>query len=105
LIDEITGRAGEYRRLREEIDYVSEVWSDDPDCDGDFDAADAFHHVYDVALGNNERALIRECHRALVAVGHLYPRLPGTIIYGRDRAVIINGKRHDCDAWCDWIAR
>lgn len=91
--------------LKSEIDYIIEVWGDDPDCQEEqFDIADAFHHVWTVAECNGERALVRACESVAVACGYLRPRSPGTRIFGRDRATIINGKRHDpACAWCLWI--
>jgi hypothetical protein len=91
--------------LKEEIAYIMEAWADDPDCQSEgFDIADAFNHVQDVAEDNNDRAVVRSCNAVLIACGYLSPRKPGTQIYGRDRAPVINGQRHDvARAWCLWI--
>jgi len=91
--------------LGKELDYILEVWADDPDCKG-HDYADAFDHVLSVATHNGDRATERACVDILIRVGYYQPRRGSVTIMGRDRSPVRKGQRYDCvAAWCEWIER
>lgn len=91
--------------LGKELDYIIEVWADDPDCTS-HDYADAFDHVLTVAQDNRDRAMVRLCVDILIRAGFYQPRRGSVTIMGRDRSPVRKGVRYDCVApWCEWIER
>jgi hypothetical protein len=91
--------------LGNELEYILEVWGDDPEC-ASHDYADAFDHVYSVATHNGDRGIERACVNILIRVGYYQPRRGSVTIMGRDRSPVRKGQRYDCvAAWCEWIER
>jgi hypothetical protein len=89
-------------RLREEVDYFMDTYSDD----GDYSVADAVHDALNHAEANSDKPMIRDAINVLIAAGFYRPRTGEVVIMGRDKSPVRNGVRHDCeDAWILWIER
>lgn len=87
-------------RLREEIAYYIETYSDNPD----YDVADAVHDALNHAEANDDRPMVRDCIDVLIAAGFYRPRTGEVVIVGRDRSPVRGGVRYDCVAsWWQWI--
>lgn len=88
------------KRLREEVGYYMDTYSDTVG----YDVADALHDALNHAEGNDDKPMIRDCIDVLIAAGYYEPRTGEVVIMGRDRSPVRKGVRYDCvDAWCIWI--
>jgi hypothetical protein len=88
------------RRLRDEVDYYMDTYSDDPR----YMVADAINDALNHAEANDDKPMIRDCINVLIAAGYYEPRTGEVVTTGRDRSPVRKGVRYDCvDAWCIWI--
>lgn len=93
-------KASTSKKLRDDIDYYLDSYSDTPG----YDEADALNDCLNFAEASNERGMIRTCIDILIAAGYYRPRDCGVFVMGRDRSPTRGGVRYDCvDAWCIWI--
>lgn len=87
-------------KLREEIAYYLDTYSD---TEG-YDEADALADALNHAEGNCDKPMIRDCINVMIESGFYQPRDLSTVVMGRDRAPVRHGMRYDCEtAWCLWI--
>lgn len=88
------------QKLRDEIDYYLDTYSDAEW----YDEADALHDALNHAEANYDRAMARDCIDVLIAVGFYQPRRGEVVTMGRDRAPTRGGVKYDCvDSWYEWI--
>ena len=88
------------KRLRDEVAYYMDTYSDEPG----FDVADAVNAALNFAESSDDKPLARDCINVLIAAGYYEPRDLSTVVMGRDRAPVRKGMRYDCvAAWCVWI--
>ena len=88
------------KRLREEVGYFTDTYSDDDD----YSVADAVNDALNHAEANNDKPMARDCIDVLIKAGYYEPRTGEVLITGRDRSPVRKGVRYDCvDAWCIWI--
>ena len=91
------------KRLRDEVDYYTDTYSDVPLYE-DYDVADALHDGLNNAEANDDKPMIRDCINVLIAAGYYEPRTGEVAIMGRDRSPVRKGVRYDgVGAWCIWI--
>ena len=88
------------KRLREEVTYYMDTYCDTED----YDIADALNDALNLAEGNGDKPMIRDCINVLIAAGYYRPRTGEVMMMGRDRSPVRKGVRYDCvTAWCLWI--
>lgn len=88
------------QRLRDEVAYFMDTYSDSPQ----YMIADAINDALNHAEANDDKPMARDCINVLIAAGYYEPRDLSTVVMGRDRAPVRKGMRYDCvEAWCVWI--
>jgi hypothetical protein len=88
------------KRLRDEVDYYMDTYSDDPR----YMVADAINDAFSHAEANDDKPMVRDCINVLIAAGYYEPRTGEVVTTGRDRSPVRKGVRYDCvDAWRIWI--
>lgn len=90
------------QRLRDEIGYYLDTYSDTPG----YDEADALNDALNFAEANYDRAMTRACTDVLIAAGLYRPRRGEVVIMGRDRSPVRGGVKYDCvSSWYEWIQK
>jgi hypothetical protein len=88
------------KRLRDEVAYYMDTYSD---AEG-YDIADALNDALNHAEANYDKPMARDCIDVMIAAGFYRPRTGDVVIMGRDRSPVRKGTRYDCEtAWCLWI--
>lgn len=93
-------KANANQKLRDEIGYYLDTYSD---TEG-YDEADALNDALNHAEANYDRAMVRACTDVLIAAGFYQPRTGEVVVMGRDRAPTRGGVKYDCvSSWFEWI--
>lgn len=88
------------KRLRDEVDYYLDTYSD---TEG-YDVADAVNDAINFAESNDDKPLVRDGINVLIAAGYYEPRTGEVTTTGRDRSPVRKGVKYDCvAAWSVWI--
>ena len=90
------------QRLRDEIGYYLDTYSDALG----YDEADAMNDALNHAEANDDKPMVRDCIDVLIAVGFYRPRTGHAVVMGRDYAPVRRGVKHDCvSSWYEWIQK